>query len=1218
MEAFDVVHSPLEGPTCLIEAGAGTGKTFTLTGLFLRLILEQGIAPERILTVTFTTAATAELRERLRRQLAAARRALLGQSDVDATLAALVGKVRPASTALRRVEEALRDFDRIPILTIHGFCQRLLLELTFETGGGFGDELVPQAAALIHEVAEDFWRRKLTNAAPEIVAHALKVWGQPEALAAFYNRFELPAQQILPPIERAAAVDFSAYHALCAQVRECWRRERESILSLLHASGLKANVYGKIDEASFSAPGRDRKTKLNGWAMALDAWSSAPIAGFPPPDCLAYFGLRKIAASLRRNAVPPQHPFFALSDRLGEMVASLQNALGRWQGEIAAEFSQFARQSLAARKKRLGILFFDDLLTRVADALQGRGRRELIQSVQRRYQVALVDEFQDTDPIQYRIFGTLFGVPPNRLFMIGDPKQAIYGFRGADIYAYLEAARESRRRFTLTANWRSFPGMIQAVNALFASRPRPFLLPEIIFRPAEAAIAGLDDSASGEAALTLWWVDDPDQGADAAAWRKDEVAARIEDAVVAEIVNLIEPAQNTRTPATAPSDIAVLVRTNAQARGLKTKLMAARVPAIIYNAGDVYQTPEARALEMVLQAVADPGDERKMRAALTTDFLGVPGAALDFDENPPDWWTPYLERFDSYRRTWQERGFMRMFRRLIAAEGIAERLLQWVDGERRVTNLLHLGELLHQAAVQQRAGLTALLNWLASQRDAHDGRQDEQQQRLESDAQGVNLLTVHKCKGLEFPVVFYPFGWEGRRGDNWPQVFHDRRAAWKRTLDLQFPASEDHAAWAQDESLAEDLRLHYVALTRAKRKCYMVWGRLPGHTYAAWAYLLHYRSTAQADREPTAVTAALEQYMRTLGSEDMQRDLEALVMRAGGSIDVLNLPAADQSRPNAPIAALPELRPRPLRRRHALRWQVASFSSLAHMGTEEREVADPAFEALTADTPPDGAASAPLPEARTAFPRGARAGLFLHSLLEQIDFTRSTVAQLRTPLGTALFNFGLEQAWVEPLAEWLSRICHTPLTPQDPPLVLSLFSARECLREMEFYFPLKAITAERLRAVLTAARVFRSSEALSRALQKLEFAVAGGYLKGYVDLIFRYRQRYFIVDWKSNYLGASFDDYQGNHLEEVVARENYFLQYYLYSLALHRYLLHVMPGYDYGRHFGGVYYLFLRGMDPAHAGCGIHYARPAFETLQALSQVMIDDTRVSTPDQKEA
>jgi len=307
---------------------------------------------------------------------------------------------------------------------------------------------------------------------------------------------------------------------------------------------------------------------------------------------------------------------------------------------------------------------------------------------------------------------------------------------------------------------------------------------------------------------------------------------------------------------------------------------------------------------------------------------------------------------------------------------------------------------------------------------------------------------------------------------------------------------------------------------------------------------------------------------------------------------------------------LPDLRPRAAQRRYETHWQVASFSSLVQLGTSAREVVDPPFENpdifAPVDPPPATRIAAPLPEGRAAFPRGARSGLFLHSFLEQIDFTRSGVAQLRSPLTTAMRDFGVDEVWEQPLAEWLSRVLQTPLSPDDEGLMLAQLSPKACLREMEFFFPLKPFTANQLQSVLAGTPAFRSSDALGQALQRLEFSVSGGFLKGYVDLVFRYRRRYFIVDWKSNFLGESYADYQQRRLPEVIARENYFLQYYLYSLALNRYLSSSLPTYDYQKQFGGVYYLFLRGMDPEHPECGIYYDRPDREVLVALDHAMIE------------
>ena len=472
MQAFDPIQSPLHGK-CLIEAGAGTGKTYAITTLVLRLILEKALPVETILVVTFTTAATAELRDRLRRRLKTAQSILRGEACDDPQLNRLVDSGRPREIAMERLEDALANYDRMPVFTIHGFCQRM----AFETGSAFDAELVTDTAPLVQRLADDFWRKTWTSASPELMRFALPRMKSPDHLAMLYRRYAVPLMDIQPDANPAPP-SMESFRTQWSRMQAQWPSCRDEIMALLASPDLKANIYGRLTPSGRHGTGRtQREEKIHAWAGALDQWTRSPASAFPPPEILVYFTPGKLAPSVKKGGQVPRHSFFKQCERIWEEARLLDERLQAWLVGIFVRFFHAMAEGLRQTKQEQQVLFFDDLLLKVHRALQEKGDSALKRMLRTRYRAVLIDEFQDTDAVQYAIFDTLFGGGEHLMAMIGDPKQAIYSFRGADIFTYLHAAQDAAQRYTLTRNWRSTPGMVQALNSLFGHCARPFLWP---------------------------------------------------------------------------------------------------------------------------------------------------------------------------------------------------------------------------------------------------------------------------------------------------------------------------------------------------------------------------------------------------------------------------------------------------------------------------------------------------------------------------------------------------------------------------------------------------------------------------------------------------------------------------------------------------------------------------------------------------------------------
>jgi exodeoxyribonuclease V beta subunit len=1108
MNRLDPFEIPLDGAR-LIEANAGTGKTYTITTLFLRLLLERQLDVGQILVVTYTNAATAELRRKVRDRLADMLAALETDCDVgDATIRELAQRRRTQATIAadrQRLAGALYGFDEAAIFTIHGFCQRVLHEHAFESGVAFDTELIGDDRLLVDEVVADFWTRELHSSPPQVVAGLRRL--SPTALAErLRTLLAHPDARLVPP-----------------------RPEAD-----------------------------------------LDALIAA---GDAPKDALS---LRCV--------------------------------------QLQLDLAEYARRELLRRKEASGTQSFDDLLQRLDTALRGDGGAQLAAKIRARFAAVLVDEFQDTDPTQARIFDCIYRHRPGALFMIGDPKQAIYGFRGADVFTYVRAKQGiGDDTYALDVNWRSSPSLVRAVNTLFGSARAPFLISGIPFFPSQMRAGAEDQLAgalSGRAPLRFLFVDREGRPQTNGMIKKGD-SEWFDAAIAAEITRLLNADTRIGDRRVGPGDIAVLSRTNRQSAKMQHALTLLGVPSVMYGDTSVFDTPEADGVYRVIRALADPGNTNAVYAALLTPMVGLTGSDLFELRGDERRWEEWLDRFQSWSACWKADGFTVAFRRLLDEHGVLSRILsRRPGGERCITNVLHLGELLQQAAVDGRRGPLELVEWLQRMRYDEHARMGEAaesaQIRLESDTNALKLITIHKSKGLEYPVVVAPFLWDGpsNRPNDREYVRCHTGDDDRLTIDLGSDQLARHTALYKRETLAENLRLLYVALTRAQYLCIVPWAAFNQMEGSALGYLLHQPNGACDD-----LAEATSKRIRGLSDAQMRADLERIATASQGAIEVVGLSTGAAERFSSPPGVAQPLHLREMSRAVHQPWRVASFSALA-AGAPDAVLPEPLEEGMDRDEvadppiPADAAAAALV----RGFPRGKRLGNLVHKLFETIDFTTCETPALREHAVRLMPLFAIETQWADALCGAIGDVLDTPLLPGSA-LTLRKVPASRRLNELEFVFPVAlsgehAFTAARLAKVFITYGASWLDEYAAR-VQQLSFGQLAGYLRGFVDLIFEHEGRWFIVDYKTNDLGQRAADYRTPQLMAEMQRHHYVLQYHLYAVALHRYLQRRLAGYDPAKHFGGALYLFVRGMAPHHAaGNGVFFDRPTPAMLGALSDAL--------------
>ncbi|HEY0288930.1 MAG TPA: exodeoxyribonuclease V subunit beta [Pseudomonas sp.] len=1200
---------PLKGSQ-LIEASAGTGKTFTISALYLRLVLGHGgelsgfgreLLPPQILVVTFTDAATKELRDRIRTRLAEAARVFRQEIEApDALIASLRSEFEPEqwSACASRLDIAAQWMDEAAVSTIHSWCQRMLREHAFDSGSLFTQTLETDHSDLLGEVLRDYWRKFCYPMSGDALDWVRANWGGPDALlprvrALFGSDRPSVAQTPAQLIEQSINERREALKVL----KSPWANWAPELYRLcLDAVKAKAINGSKFKEIHFKV----WFEKLEAWAIDVQQEKLDIGAGFKR---LTPEGIAEVWKS-----EPPSHPAF-------EAMADLKGALDTLPTPDAAVLehaAQWVGVRFEEEKRRRAEMGFDDMLLRLDAALKGSGGERLATLIREQFPVALIDEFQDTDPVQYRIFDSIYDLERSDentgLFLIGDPKQAIYAFRGADIYTYLRAREATQGRWhTLDTNFRSSHAMVEAVNHVFAraetsvtgrgaflfrngdTNPVPFVSVASQGRKEQFQVDG-----QTMAALDIWQLES-DQPVSGTLYRQQLAAS-----CASEIVRLLNAGQQGNAgfarpgeplQGLLPADIAILVRDGKEAQAVRGQLSARGVRSVYLSDKDsVFAAQEAHDLLAWLKACAEPDAERTLRAALACITLDLPLAELELLNQDELAWETRVMQFRGYRAIWRSQGVLPMLRRLLHDFKLPQSLILRSDGERVLTNLLHLSELMQQAAAEL-DGEQALIRHLSEHLALSGQAGEDQILRLESDEQLVKVVTIHKSKGLEYPLVFLPFICSSKPvdGSRLPLHFHDAQGHAQISLKPTAALIEQ----ADDERLAEDLRLLYVALTRARHACWLGVADLKrGNNNSS---TLHRSALGYLLGGGAVLTesASLNVWLQALSKGAPSLNVERVPE-----------PTADMFIAPRNEAALTKLR---VPRRSAKEnWWIASYSAL-RIGDTITDSGDqspdsPQAQKLFDDERLD-------PEAPRdvlvsggdihRFPRGPNPGTFLHGLLEWAGNEGFAVAAkdpklLKNAIASRCNRRGWE-GWIVTLTDWLEHLLTMPLrlASDDQPIALSELDQPNQYRvEMEFWFASNKVDVAQMDALV---RRYTHDGAPRAAAETVSL---NGMFKGFIDLTFEHQGRYYVADYKSNWLGVDDDAYTEQAMENSILDNRYDLQYVLYLLALHRQLKARLADYDYDLHMGGALYLFVRGSRSASQGAW--FTRPPRELIESL------------------
>lgn len=1193
MKPLDIATLKLSGLN-LVEASAGTGKTWTIAALYVLLLLEKELRPEQILVVTYTKAATTELRARIRHRIADTLDLYTGRRPAaDDILEQLLMTGRPYDSARARLilARALYSFDDAAIFTIHGFCQRALLENTFESGSLFGCDLISDQSTIVKQVYDDFWRNRILSQPDDIIERYSAAGYTPEKLAKpLEGHFQNPDLVIIPHPEATPLAPLSAErNRLCATICSLWGCDRTAILEQLEQAGLNQQSY--------------KPAQIDAAARSLDIWTACSSSAVPVKDLELFSIQRIISKTTKSSQFTPAHPFFSLCQQTVEVMKSLEQAFKNRIIASQHELKQWLEQELPKRKAELNQRSFDDLLLDLNSALEAESGPALADKLRKRYQAVMIDEFQDTDPLQWNIFQKISAQQDYPLFLIGDPKQAIYSFRGADVFAYLSAARSipQGQTQTLATNFRSDKYLVNAVNTLFSATEDPFMSREIPFHPVQPGRQELNrlllDGVRDETPFRLWIL--PRNG-ELKPIPKPAASRTIVHSVAAEISRLLEPGRaairmSGPVRPLQPHDIAVLVKSHHQADQIQGALQSLGIPSAQLGNSTIFETAEALDFVRILRAVAEPHREILVREALLTASMGLSANQLSryverAGEDPA--WETWLVRFRNLHAAAESGGIVAVVSRLLGSCGVRERVLLRSGGERCLTNLLHCCEMLHEVEREQGKSITGLITWL-ERKISTPRSEDSALLRLETDDNAVIISTIHASKGLQYPVVFVPFSWDAPASTTGRALFHNDQGS----LLLDLANEEASRKRAAAEQKAEAARLLYVALTRAEFRCYAVWGAINGAGDSPLFNLLHAKSAANDVKRISALSdqETVDEIRRVTGDGDSGIRVELL------PVDTPACPYHADDTSAAPYAC------RILHNPPRDDWRVASFSGMTSGSGHPFEPHD--HDPL----PLEASAASPVTGYDASngltlfdFPRGAKAGTCLHELFEQLDFSRLDNTSVYTAAQAALAENGFSNQWLPAVQSMVTSVTNARIVPNEPDFTLGHLHEGEWHTEMEFYLPVRQLTPAILQSVFEGILDTKLFSEYYELLNKLSFRQSRGMLQGFIDLVFSYGGRFYILDWKSNHLGMKTADYSREAMHESMCRSAYILQYHLYTLALDRLLKVRLPGYSYDTHFGGVSYVYLRGITGELPMNGIYFDRPSPEFIRRSTELILD------------
>ncbi|MCP9834711.1 MULTISPECIES: UvrD-helicase domain-containing protein [unclassified Cyanobium] len=1243
-ESFDSNAVRLDDGVMLLEASAGTGKTFALAHLVLRLLAERRLGLRQLLVVTYTNAAAAELRDRIGRRIQEALTGLQpppGWRAPDPVLAQWLER-QPGEAGARGTVQgllllALEELDAADITTIHGFCQRTLRRQAMEAARPPDLTLESDAAELVRQVAHDYWQQQVL-ALPLHLVEGLATGPGLDDLERLLQLLDGDPGLVLDPLPQGLSLERplqeqlqTLWHQPWRRFKQTWAAQGQDLEQAFRKAASDWRAAGAKSITPYAAkPKTDHCGRVEAWLAAQDDTGSY-AAVCAEKELGGYFHPEPFCKVARTVAGPEQEIRLPCPDLL-VAVAALRDGPAE---AVLLHGCHWGRAELARRRARSGSIGFAQLLEGLDPGPDATTPTPLLRAVGERYRAALIDEFQDTDPVQWRILRLAFADDAHLLVMVGDPKQAIYRFRGGDLDTYRRARRRAARVLALQENRRSSPALIDSLNRLMA----PAGLPRSLLPVPPVEARSRRHGPDGLAPVRLLWLGS-ERTAGAPLPSKSALESRLPDLVAGAVQELLEQAPTLVAGDGQPprrlcaGDIALLVHNHQQAEEQRSALERRGIASRLVSKADVFASPAATALQRLLDALADPADPNRLRLLAASPLLGWSARQIAAAE--PGDWSELAGRLQGLARDLPHQGPLGVLSQLVDGEGLARLSV----GGRLLADLQQVAELLQERLHGERLALVAAADWLRrlrlDQSRATGTIPESHQAHSDKVDEAVTVITVHRSKGLEFPVVVCPYLWEAagtasagrhRVGIRWQppgsaesRLDLHRRPGWGQGW--QALRQQNQAERAERERLA------YVAVTRAQHLLVLAWAPAKGQqANPLFPWLFPGEPLPDADDEDSVAALGDDDWRGRLGKEIDQRSLH---------MDLHQLPTqpSPPRRVPQPPEAIAALRCGPVPLRHLdTHWGRSSYTAwtrAAHGAAvsgaaldEGRDTSDPS---PVDEAPEAGADQWPEQGPLAGFARGAAAGDCLHRMLEQLDYRRPIdAAANRELVERELRRAGLEADPLEPLLQGLEQVRLTPFGAELGSLRMADLDPKRRLNEMNFDLTLGFARAAGMAAAFADHPGGAFGTAYAATVAALPVA-SRGFLTGSIDLIFTAtgadgQERWWVADWKSNWLGRRDSEgrplacgprhYGQEAMAALMAHSHYPLQAHLYLVALHRYLGWRLPGYAPERHLGGYAYVFLRGA-PGEAGMqalpgavpGLFVEQPPLARVLALDRAL--------------
>jgi len=1141
--AFDKID--LDGIS-LIEAGAGTGKTYSITNIYIRLLLERNYDSGEIAVVTFTVAAADELRERISNKLRELLTALeSGIENIPDEFSSIIKRSNIEESRIK-IELALRSLDDAPIFTIHKFINKITKENAFESRSSFDAEISEDKSEILSSIVMDFFRLKINTYDKNI--QKMINWSEFfKELVRFIKSVSekniinqnVYIEDIFSELDefRESAIVFRDYFLGNEENQKLFKgfAFRPNTVYFDEMFKIAADVISDKYELINNTEEYER----------LFQWSNNTtfnnnFKNYSSDD----LGLLNIKQAM---------------DKLHDAKKSKTIVIKNFKSAFALEALDYYNKAVKEIKNQKQILFYDDIINSVYSVVKDNSDSELKKNISRKYSIALIDEFQDTDESQCVIFGNLF----NNLIYIGDPKQSIYRFRGADIHSYIDVSKKSANRYNLRINWRSEENLLSAVNVFF-SCSNPFRNDDIDFVPAEPCKK-----------IGKMIVDDSSNVMNIRFQSYSNInELNVYEDIMREVISLLNLSKNGKAvipdedgmrPLRA-SDIAILVYRNKEADEMRSYLSKNGIPSAIRSGKSVFDSYEFTEFVQLLSAMDNPESMKKIKTALSVRFMGFTPAMIELLSD--DDMSLHAERFDLYGRTALNKGLLEAYRMLIKDYSAVSNISLSPDAQRIITNMDHIAELLDEKKRKKDYSLSELASEVSS---ALDESSEKYELRIERDDDAVQIMTVHKSKGLEFPVVFVASEFLRKPSDK--ELGFVCRIDGKNTLVMNdgSPYSTNIiGSIYKDEIISENLRLFYVALTRAKFRIYLyhaekkIKNRSIKNEYSALNHILTSHEPTFKERETVDV---LNEFSQKHGF--LFRDISSLT-------DSQNQ-AANQPDSKKKLSAriIPEIKFK--------NFKVASYSMI----TEGKDI--PYENVIDENHKLDSQSGEKV--FLHEFPKGSEAGNCLHGVLEKLITNNEPDVKV---IDSFLRLYGIEYRYKDVVIKLIQEVRNALFCSDNMKFSLAYLKNENMISELDFHFSFDRFISDKFEEIISAdAPHLHIRNTIS------EISITG-FMKGFADMVFCHEGKYFILDWKSNYLGDYASDYSEEKLIQSMRSSKYAVQLYIYTYALYKLLKIQNKEFSYDD-FGGFFYVYLRGVS-AGSSNGIYFYRPSLDAVKKIEK----------------